>query len=347
MNVLRSVVRNRWVRVGTAVLVVLAVVLGGIVLVGNTYRGLREREVIIPTSSGALAGVLAMPAETSEPVGVVVFLHGDGPVEATNDGFYRPIWEALAEAGYASLSWSKRGIGGSAGNWLDQNMHDRAVEAAEAITWLRTQPGIDAARIGLWAASQGGWVFPEVANTVPDIRFAIAVGPAVNWLAQGRFNLLADLDHEHADQARRARAIDVSDRTRALLTRHATYSEYLADSGAPEPMSAERWSFVSENFTADATADLTALGHRDIPVLLLLGENDRNVDIADTEHVYRESLGRNLEVTRLAGANHSMARTRIEDNAALAVVVGVLAPRRIFAPGFLTAQRDFLRRTGE
>ncbi len=333
-------------RCATATLLVVAVVLVVTTIVGNTYRGLREREVSIPVTGGTLSGVLALPADAEQPVGVIVFLHGDGPMEATDDGFYRPIWEALAAAGYASLSWSKPGVGGSSGNWLEQSLHDRAVEAGQAISWVRTQPGVDGDRIGLWAASQGGWVFPQVANTVPRIRFAIAVSPAINWLRQGRFNLLAELGREGASPGRRAEAIAVSDRTRTLLRDGADYDEYLANSGASQPMSRDRWTFVSKNFTADATADLAALGGRGIPVLLLLASNDRNVDIAETERVYREMLGGSVEVVHIAGANHSMARTRVEDSELLGLCVGVLAPRKVFAPGSLTAQTDFVRSRG-
>lgn len=50
-----------------------------------------------------LSGILARPIE-AEHFGVVVFVHGDGPVTADHDGGYRPIWAALARAGYASLS---------------------------------------------------------------------------------------------------------------------------------------------------------------------------------------------------------------------------------------------------
>lgn len=90
---------------------------------------------------------------------------------ADRDGFYRPIWESFAAAGYASLAWDKPGIGGAAGNWLDQSMHDRATETEAALVWARKRPEIDANRIGLWGISQAGWVLPEVAVRHPELRF--------------------------------------------------------------------------------------------------------------------------------------------------------------------------------
>ena len=33
----------------------------------------------------------------------------------------------------------------------------------EAVEWARSRPDIDGHRIGLWGASQAGWVMPKVA----------------------------------------------------------------------------------------------------------------------------------------------------------------------------------------
>ncbi|WP_395829362.1 alpha/beta hydrolase family protein [Archangium violaceum] len=311
------------------------------VVVGHTYD-LDERRVAIPGPAGELDGVLALPPGTTRPVGLVVFVHGDGPVDATSDGFYRPLWEAFARAGYASLSWSKPGVGASDGNWLDQSMHDRALEVGAALDWARRQDVIDPERIGLWGASQAGWVLPEVAATRDDVRFVIAVAPAINWLRQGRFNLLAELDHDGASTDERARAVAASDTTRRLLRAGATHAEYLAAHRGPEPMSAARWGFVSRNYTADATADLVALGVRDIPVLLVLGDEDRHVDVDETEATYRALLGDRVTVACFAGAAHSLARSWVEDDALRGIVTAVLAPRQVFVPGFLDVQRAFL-----
>lgn len=327
---------------GLLTLAVLAVIGVTAVIAGNSFD-IDERAVTIPTSGGERQGILALPRGAAGPVGLVVFLHGDGPVDATSDGFYRPIWESNAAAGYASLSWSKPGIGGSSGDWLSQSLADRATEAKDAIAWAREQPEIDPSLVGLWSASQGGWVAPAVTAITPDIAFAIAVSPAINWLRQGRFNLLAELDHTGASREARVEAIGRSDSTLALLERGADYAEYAAlTEGEPDRMDRRRWGFVSRNFRADATLDLTRLGEEGIPVLLLLGENDRNVDIAETESTYRALLADHLTTVTFPDANHTLATSDIEDNGFAALVVATFTPRAIFAPGYLDAQRTFL-----
>lgn len=341
----RRVGRRRWRRTVVVLLTVsaLLVALSVTAVVGHRFA-VDERAVTIPTSRGDLQGVLAMPPDARGPVGIVVFVHGDGPVDATSDGFYRPIWEALARAGYASLSWSKPGVGGSEGDWLAQSLHDRAVEAGEAVDWVRAQPGIDPDRVGLWGASQGGWVLPEVATARDDVRFVIAVSPAVSWLRQGRYNLLAELDHADAGPEERRQAVEASDRTRELLAAGASYDEYRAAArrDGEEPMTRDRWGFVLRNHTADATADLARLGQRDVPVLLLLGEEDRNVDVDETQAAYAAALGDHLTVRRFAGAAHTLARTWIDDEPVLGTPTALLLPRRVFVPGYLDAQTDFL-----
>ncbi|MBB2910659.1 hypothetical protein FHS43_001922 [Streptosporangium becharense] len=333
-------------RFATVIVAVVAVLLtgGGWVLVANDYA-LREERVSIPFDGGVLDGILATPPEPGpRPAGLVVFVHGDGPVDATAAGFYRPIWESLAAAGYASLSWSKAGVGASTGNWLHQSLGDRAREVGAAVDWAARRPGIDRRRIGLWGASQGGWVVPGVAAGRDDVTFVIAASPAVNWLRQGRYNLLAELEHDGVDAAGRAAAVAAADRTRELLERGASWREYRAATLETHPMTEARWGFVMRNFRADATADLTAMGRRGVPTLLLLGEDDRNVDADETERTYRDLLGDALTVRRFPGAAHSLARTDVEDDAVWGTIVGVMAPRRVFADGYLEAQRDFLAR---
>lgn len=337
-----------------ALLTCLALVLatGVVALVGNTFS-VEEQQVSIPVPGGHLEGVLAWP-EGARPtedgagslVGVVVFVHGDGPVDATSDGFYRPIWDALADAGYASLSWSKPGVDGSSGDWLAQSMDDRADEVEAALDWVASQPGIDPDRVGLWGASQGGWVVPAVAAERDDVAFTVLVSPAISWLRQGRFNTLAQLDHDGASQAERDEALAVSDDSRRLLAEGADYARYRAETIDPEPMDEARWGFVSLNVHADATADLTTMGTKGVPTLLVVGGDDLNVDVDETRRVYEDLLGDALTVRFFDGARHTLARPAVEDSTLWGLAVGVLAPRQVFVPGYLDAQRDFLETLG-
>ncbi|MFH8900580.1 alpha/beta hydrolase family protein [Streptomyces coeruleorubidus] len=324
---------------------VVAAGLVGVVLWQHSYD-MDEQRVSIRHGGHTLNGVLATPKDGRKRHGLVVYVHGDGPVDATHDDGYKPMWEANARAGYASLSWDKPGVAGAPGNWLDQSMDDRAEEAAAAIAWARARPDIDGDRIGLWGASQAGWVLPKIAAKTP-VKFVIAVSPAINWLRQGRYHLLAELRADGASAARTKAAIAKSDTTRRLLERHATFEEYVkATRDDTDGMTADRWSFISKNHTADATQDLRAL--RGIPVLLALAGHDINVDTADTERVYREVLdaGGGLTVERYPHATHSLLRQSIEQSDVKTTLTALFSPRSLFANGFLDDQRQFLKDPG-
>jgi uncharacterized protein len=319
--------------------VTVAVALVGTTLIGNSFRFTQE-SVTIPGPDGDLAGVLTLPNDGTAR-GLVVMVHGDGPVEATQGGLYFPWFEGAADAGFASLSWSKPGIGGSHGDWLAQSMDDRAAEVSAVLDWVQRSDDVPTGTIVLWGASQAGWVFPKVTRTREDIDGVVAVGTAINWLRQGRFNLLADLEHDGADAQERDRAVVESDQLRALLVRAAPYEEYLKSTTSTEPMSEERWGFVLRNFRADATDDLIASAARDIPVHLMTGTHDRNVDVAETERTYRSVFGPLLTVAHIDGA-HSLARTVMEDNDAVGLVTGILWPRALLAPGTIDDYSTFL-----
>ncbi|WP_345278073.1 alpha/beta hydrolase family protein [Streptomyces gulbargensis] len=335
--------RRRRVLVWSLVAVLLAGLgLGGVVVVQNTYA-LREEHVAVRHDGRVLDGVLARPRSGEGPFGLVVFVHGDGPVDATHDSFYRPLWESFAEAGYASLSLSKPGVGASEGNWLDQSMDDRADETLAAIEWARSRPDIDGRRIGLWGASQAGWVLPKVAARDRALRFVIAVSPAVDWQQQGRYNLLAELREDGATQDETRAALRRRETTLRLLRQGATFEEYRGAVGHTDGMTAARWRFVAKNFRSHASGDLRAM--RGTPTLLVLAGHDLNVDVADTEATYRRILPpSSLTVRHYPQATHSLLDHGVETSGPRLALTAVLAPRQLYADGFLADQAAFLRR---
>lgn len=311
--------------------------------IGNHFR-VEVEPVTIDLPDATLDGLLASPPE-GDVEGLVVMVHGDGPVDADHAGFYLPWFEAAADAGYATLSWAKPGVAGSSGNWLNQSMGDRASEVSEVIDWAEGNLDVPTGQVVLWGASQAGWVMPTVVSDRRDVEALVAVGTAINWRRQGRFNLLAELEHEGAGESEVQEATEQSDLLRALMDRDAGYDEYLAETTEADPMSAQRWDFAKLNSGSDATADLVALATEEIPVLLLVGRHDRNVDVEETEAVYLDALGDNLQVEHVDSA-HSMARPVMEDNPLVGTAAAVLWPRWLFADGVLEEYREFLEGLG-
>src|SRR5439155_4579122 len=78
--------------------------------------------------------------------------------------------------GFAVLTYDKRGVRGSGGTYDPSasagNLQTLASDALAGLTWLRGQPQIDPARVGLSGGSQAGWVVEIAAARSRLVRFA-------------------------------------------------------------------------------------------------------------------------------------------------------------------------------
>ncbi|UED72274.1 S9 family peptidase [Brevibacillus sp. DP1.3A] len=300
-----------------------------------------EQAVEIQTSEGKLTGTFVLPKNYTNKLGLVLFIHGDGPIDATHDDGYKPLFERLASLGYASLSLNKRGMNGSEGNWLHQSIDDRVEEAREAIAWAKEQPMIDEKQIGVWGASQAGWVIPKLAKKEP-LAFSLLLSPAINWVSQGQYHtrkkMVIDGYSEAEIQDKEAYDLQVL----TLLEKQVSYEEYVKTARENNLMSKERWTFVSKNFLSDATDDLRNFNS---PVLLLLGEEDIHVDVKDTERVYRDIVKPELlTVSVFPDADHSMLSKQTANSNIRAVLISLFAPRQITIPGYMDAIDQFLKK---
>lgn len=331
--------KKKW---GISLLIILLLMggAGTTILLQNSFN-MVQQAVEIDSPQGKLTGVLTLPQKYNGKVGLVLFIHGDGPIDATHNDGYKPLWERLAALGYASLSLDKRGIGGSEGSWLDQSMDDRVEEARQALAWARKQPAINANRIGVWGASQAGWVIPKLAGKEP-LAFSILVSPAINWLTQGEYNTRSAMAKEGYSVNEIEQQVNEDNRIKALLKTGSSYEQYVSVAGQKEAMPRERWKFVSLNYTSDATKDIANF---DSPVLLMLGDHDINVDVKETEAVYREHVSPSelLRVKVLPNTEHSMLSTSTADSQARALLISLFAPRNITSKGYMDEIADFLQ----
>lgn len=303
-----------------------------------------EMEIVsvqIPTSKGTLSGKMVLPKHSEAKVGLVIFIHGDGPANATYDGQYEPLWEELATQGYASLSWSKPGIDGSSGNWLSQSMEDRATEALEVMNWARSHPRVDSDRIGLWGSSQAGWVIPKINRQDQHIAFNILVAPAINWVEQGLYNTTARLQQtgesvKKIEQAQQQFLWSVS-----ILDQGLSYEEYQNHSQADKSMTEDRWNFILRNYKSDATEDLR---HFYSPVKLFLGGKDIHVDSVDTKKVYEAEVPAGLlSTTMISSTDHYMLKPVLVNSSLLTTLTGLFAPRQLAHRDYYAGIRAFLQ----
>ena len=271
-------------------------------------------EVKFDSQGTQLSGGFRRPAGDG-PFPAVAFVDGSGPAE--RDSFAEEA-EALAGAGFASLSWDKPGCGGSAGDWRGQSLQDRAAEALAAVACLADQEEVDPGRIALLGASQGGWVGPLAASMSGTVAAVISLsGPGVSPYAQEAYrveHMLADagvpgdqvaeaLAFFHRRAGRLRRGDDLEDVVAEQLRhREAPWYPALGDDGTVEHLG-----FMARIYDYDP---VPALERVTCPVLAIWGQRDLYVPVAASAEAFAAALGRagngsfRLEVVR--DADHGL-----------------------------------------
>jgi pimeloyl-ACP methyl ester carboxylesterase len=148
---------------------------GGVKLDGQSLTAIETTRRTFKVNNGAveLAGELVRPAEKA--MGVIVFVHGsgDGPRRAYD------LWmNFFVSRGWAVVVFDKRGSGSSSGDWHDANFVTLADDVRKVLGWTRNQKELAKLKIGLWGASQAGWIIPQLtAENAVDFAI-IQSGPA-------------------------------------------------------------------------------------------------------------------------------------------------------------------------
>src|SRR5208282_3620575 len=104
----------------------------------------REEQVRFRNGEVTLGGTLFLPAG-SKPRAAVVIFHGSGP--QARDSF---MGHWFAEQGIACLTYDKRGVGESTGDFQKVAFPTLVDDGLAAISFLKARADIDAHRIGVW-----------------------------------------------------------------------------------------------------------------------------------------------------------------------------------------------------
>ncbi|MFC1693049.1 alpha/beta hydrolase family protein [Candidatus Latescibacterota bacterium] len=280
-----------------------------------------EEEISFATGDFTLYGVLVKP-EGSGPFPVVIFIHGDGPINRTMLGYYEPIWGKFVKAGYACISWDKPGIGKSTGTFGDGTLfHDRASIAAGAVSFLKAREDIDGKRIGLWGISQAGYIMPMLTTISDDISFMIAVSsPGMNSIAQGAYFIKKQLISEGVNNQVARKFADYYTKSKYAKSyeEYRKYVEllgkqpYLKKTGWAEIKPKDRYAPLqteSESFFNP----VTVLEEITFPVLAIFGEKDTQIPPQKSAEEYRKALHKagneHFKVIMFSGADHVVFNT--------------------------------------
>ncbi|RSM82046.1 alpha/beta hydrolase [Amycolatopsis sp. WAC 01375] len=147
-----------------------ALLAAAVVVVSSPVPAAAPDDDVTFTSHGVtLHGTVVAP-EGDGPAPGIVMVHGSGEHDRDD---YRTEAEAFAKAGIATLIYDKRTEGYSL---FERDYSVLADDALAAVQALRSRPGVDPARVGVWGLSEGGWVAPLAASKSKDVAFAVTVG---------------------------------------------------------------------------------------------------------------------------------------------------------------------------
>jgi dipeptidyl-peptidase-4 len=146
----------------------------------------------VRTQDGAeLNAWMIKPAgfDPSRKYPVLMYVYG-GPGSQTvlnSWGGSRYLWhQSLAQRGYIVVSVDNRGTG-SRGRDFKKTVYlklgqQEAADQIEAANWLARQPYVDAARIGIWGWSYGGYMTSmALTRSGSPFKAGIAVAPVADW----------------------------------------------------------------------------------------------------------------------------------------------------------------------
>ncbi len=268
---------------------------------------IREESIHFPSGNLSLAGTLILPGGPRRHPAVFLF-HGSG-----RQGRDLSTARWFAERGFVALTYDKRGVGESTGDFRTGPFMDLCDDGLAAVQYLKSRREVDPRHIGVWGLSQGGWLGPLAASRSADISFVIAVsGPGVSpgeqmlvyYANELRDRGVPEADVREADALRR----DVwnylftgkeYEKARRELN-GARRKRWFAEVDSQQDRLFERLQKPSEldqpgsailRFRREMTYDpLPALRALQVPALFLFGAEDRLIPVEKSAAVIRDVL---------------------------------------------------------
>ncbi len=255
-----------------------------------------------------LHGVVRRPRGVTGRLPAVIFLSDVGPQSADGvdpvtklDTRTGDLCDAIAEGGFAVMSWDDRGVDRSPGDVAQTTLDTQVADARAALRWLVARDDIDPARVALVSLGEGGNVAWRVAAAEPGVKAVVALAPAPVSMAklaeeQARRRLSAAADFEAED-------LDEHPVMVALKKARTTNEEFTVIGNRPTYLDVFRqWDRL------DPAADLAAVK---VPVLQVLMGRDEQVfpELSDA-FVKKAGSKSNYTVKRFDALDHFLVRGR-------------------------------------
>ena len=296
-------------------------------MTASTDRTYQTEDVSLPSGKLQLSGTIRIP-QISGRLPAVVLIHGAGPTTRDGGGHLRDVASYFATRGIACLTYDKRGVGGSDGDWAVASLDDLASDAVAGVDVLARRDEIDPHRIGVWGFSQGGWIAPLVAIRSDTVAFVITVsGNGVSPATQEMYRIEEELRADGFSDADIGEAVALRALSHEVLRTHrgrdrleTVYREawdrgpawlkYVGVPYSPDELSSlddHAWRWAREFLFYDPVPTLERV---DVPFLAVFGTLDRNTPATESAAIHERSFkGRphaDLTIRFFDGANHGL-----------------------------------------
>jgi dipeptidyl aminopeptidase/acylaminoacyl peptidase len=240
----------------------------------------RDEELTLRSGDVELAARLRLPGHGG-PHPALVIAHGSG--RTTRDDYER-LGADLATNGFALLTYDKRGVGDSGGEYFgvgpanaEEAFDLLAGDVLAGVDALAARSDIRADRIGVLGISQGGWIGPVAATRSDRVAFLVVLSGTT--VPVGEEIYYSELTGER----------DGADLDDAALS--AALASFDGDPGH------------------DPHAVLDAI---DVPTLWILGSDDRSIPVPETVATLEElvAAGRPFTFHVLQGYGHGLRDPR-------------------------------------
>ncbi len=302
--------------------------------------GATEESVSFTSEGGSLVGTLRVPTEANEPLPVVVFIHGSGPVDRDGNAvdletgsvvmaldIYRQLAVSLSDAGIASFRYDKRGVGESEGDATLASREDLLADARAAVDAVRTRDEIDPTRILLIGHSEGAYLAPALAVDDDVAGIVLLAGAARPLGAITRWQVESLLSAQGIEGDALAAALAQQDAYIAFVeSSEGEWSDYtvgaleeampwLTDETAEQLKATPlALSWLREHYLDEPAETLQQV---DVPVLAISGEKDSQVPSSEAaliEAALLEGGNEDVSVYVLSDLNHLLRNHPEEPN---------------------------------
>jgi len=271
----------------------------------QVYSNPTDEPVIIPVAGFNLGATLTRPkAGAASRVPAVILLSGSG---GDRDGFafgvpiIGQLAGALADAGFLTVRYDKRGFGQSGGRAESATIGDYADDARAVMRWLLERKDVDPKRIALVGHGEGAWVALLAAAREKRVAAAAFIEAASSSGA----DLALDQQQYELDHL----GLKPDERDKKIALQKQIQTAVITGKGWEGISANERKATDTPWLQSFLTFDPAKVIH-DVrqPVLIVHGALDKEVPVAHADRLAdlarKQSDSKSVEMVIVRGVNH-------------------------------------------